>query len=117
MGEPRYYKAHKNNCLQCCLCYLLDLDQDKVLDVSNMPEQFHEHWFKFLNEYLHTNYEKILAPLGPDHLPPEKGIAILESMDGESTHAVVIDKRDKILWDPNPVEAVYGKTIMRMVLL
>jgi hypothetical protein len=117
MGERRYFKAHKGNCLQCCLCYLLDVNPDEVLDVSSMPEKFHSEWFQFVNEYLYTNYEKVLVPMAEGHMPSPEGLAVLESMDGSSTHVVVIDENDKILWDPGTTEQIYGKTLVRLALL
>lgn len=117
MGERRYYKAHKDNCMQCCLCYLLDVDLQDVLDVAQLPTQCQKEWFNFLNEYLLAKYEKILAPLAEGHMPEEEGIAIVQSIGGKGTHSVVIDKDDNILWDPNPESPVYGETLVRLVLL
>lgn len=117
MGERRMYKAHKDNCMQCCLCYILDVDQDAVLDISSMPPQFHEQWFQFLNDYLLTNYEKILVPMAEGHKISEMGVGLFLGLDGESTHAVVIDGEDNILWDPNPENPVYGELFLRMALI
>lgn len=50
-------------------------------------------------------------------IPTENGIALMVSLDGEGTHAVVIDPEDKVIWDPNPENPIYEKTIMRLALL
>lgn len=117
MGEPRYYKAHKDNCMQCCLCYLLDVDLDQVFDVSKLPEKMQPHWFQFLNEYLHTNYEKVLVPMAEGHELAGNSIALKQGLNGKDTHAVVIDKDGATIWDPNPEAPIYGETIRRLLLL
>ena len=117
MGQRRMYRAHKDNCLQCCLCYILDVDLTEVLDVSSLPVQMHKEWFNFLNEYLLDNYERVLVPIRGAVCETVEYLIDIRQDHDMNTHAVVTNPEGDILWDPNPTPKIYDKTLVRLVLL
>lgn len=115
MGERRMYKAHEDNCLQCCLSYILDVDIRDVLDVAKLEYDVQDKWFNYMNGFLRGTYNKEMVQLPEGDMPKEFGIAIVEDMNW-GTHSLVIDDNDAVLWDPNPNNPVYTETIVRIEL-
>jgi hypothetical protein len=109
------YKAHDGNCLQCALSYLLDVDLRDIADVQMLDPSVQDEWFDFMNGFLRGTQNKELVQLAEGTMPLVMGIAILEDMNW-GTHAVVIDKNDSILWDPNPEAPIYNETVVRLEL-
>lgn len=116
MGERRKYQAHNENCLQCCLCYLLNQDPKDIINVAQLDYDQQERWFNYINGFLRGSYGKELVQLEDGVMPKVEGIAILEDMK-TGVHSLVIDKDDMVLWDPNPEQPIYNETIVRMELV
>ena len=116
MGERRMYKAHDENCLQCCLCYLLSVDPKDIINVAHLEYDQQDRWFNYINGFLRGSYKQELVQLPEGVMPKVEGIAILEDME-TGVHSLIIDKVDRVLWDPNPNSPFYNETIVRLELV
>ena len=91
------------NCLQCCLAAIFDMDMHKVPTVHEWSKK-HNYWFEGMYQWSTLHMGHIPVSIVDDTLDDLFHIAVVKR-EGRPSHAVVA-KGTEVVWDPSPEEKV-----------
>lgn len=116
-GNIRYYNAGYDNCLQCCLAGLLDIEISETFDVNMLDKDGQENWFKYTNVWLKAKHKKVLTLFKPDEECNSVNISVYVTVDNpDGAHAVIEDENGNEVHDPFQSHPIKDKLLYRMVL-
>lgn len=104
------YIAKYNNCLQCCVAGILDLELEDVINFYD-GRKGSLHWLDFLATYLEAMHGVRCHVLDPERICSDPTIGIYHKEGDPYAHAVIMapNKREVILHDPWPDEVRIAK--------
>ena len=94
----KYLSDDRQNCLQCCLAGLFELELDKVPGVHAWSKS-HSYWYAGLDEWARSYLKHAPIAVVDDTLDGIFHIAVVER---EGVEHAVIARGQEIVWDPTP---------------
>ena len=108
----KYLMDASQNCFQCCLAGMFDLEKSDVPGVHAWSKEDGD-WFNGLYKWSKRELKHAVVAVVDDTLDDLFHIAVLRGEDEDYGHAVIAFG-STVVWDPNPIEGQRATTLDKL---